>query len=123
MGVAGLSVADSNFVQSEHVGELTGTKNEGMGSDVYFAHGEQAYAQLALAVTRNGNRCAQHNLTLCLGEGQMKEMLKRIVWSLREEVMVMSPYVECLSPQHMIIMNIIIWNYRGALKPSFQIHV
>ena len=45
-------------MQSEHVGELTGTKNEGMGSDVYFAHGEQAYAQPACATTGNGSGCA-----------------------------------------------------------------
>ena len=38
--------------------------------------------------------------------------------------MVLPSCVECLFPhQIIIIMNIIIWNCRGALKPSFQTHV
>ena len=38
--------------------------------------------------------------------------------------MVLPPCVKCLFPyQIIIIMNIIIWNCRGALKPSFQTHV
>jgi len=65
----------------------------------------------------------QHNLTMCLGEGQMKEMLKQIGWNLREEAKSLPPFDECLTPQHLFLMNIIIWNCRGALKPSFQSHV
>ena len=61
LGVAGPGVADSNFMQSEHVGEVTRTENEGMGSDAFFAHGEQAYAQLACAVIGNGSGCASTN--------------------------------------------------------------
>nr|POF09980.1 hypothetical protein CFP56_39929 [Quercus suber] len=57
LGVAGPGFADSNFVQSEHVGELTRTKNEGLGSEVCFTHGEQAYAQLARVVNGNGSGC------------------------------------------------------------------
>ena len=33
------------------------------------------------------------------------------------------PCDECPTSQHIFIMNIIIWNCRGALKPSFQTHV
>ena len=32
-------------------------------------------------------------------------------------------YDECPTPYHSLVMNIIIWNCRGALKPSFQKHV
>ena len=27
---------------------------------------------------------------------------------------------ECPTPNHILLMNIIIWNCKGALKPSFQ---
>lgn len=35
----------------------------------------------------------------------------------------MSPFDECPTPNHNFLMNIIIWNCRGALKPFFQSHV
>lgn len=35
----------------------------------------------------------------------------------------LAPFDECLTSQYVFIMNIVIWNYRGALKPSFQTHV
>lgn len=50
-------------------------------------------------------------------------MLKRIGWNLREEVKSLPPFDECPIPQHWFLMNIIIWNCRGVLKPSFQSHV
>ena len=33
------------------------------------------------------------------------------------------PLDECPTLEHSLIMNIIVWNCRGALKPSFQRHV
>ena len=33
------------------------------------------------------------------------------------------PYDECPTPIHTTVMNIIVWNCRGTLKPSFQNHV
>ena len=33
------------------------------------------------------------------------------------------PVDECPTPYHSLIMKIIIWNCKGALKPSFQKHV
>ncbi|KAL4652518.1 hypothetical protein ACB092_01G239100 [Castanea dentata] len=65
----------------------------------------------------------QHNLTMCLVEGQMKEMLKRIRWNLREEAKSLPPFDEFPTLQHLFLTNVMIWNYRGTLKPSFQIHV
>ena len=44
-------------------------------------------------------------------------------WSLRVEVMLMSSNKECSNPDYSGIMNVIIWNCRGALKPNFQNHV
>ena len=35
----------------------------------------------------------------------------------------LSPYDECLTLYHSLVMNIIIWNCTSALKPSFQKHV
>lgn len=65
----------------------------------------------------------QHNLMMCLGEGQTKEMLKQIGGNLREEAKSLPPFDECPTPQHLSLMNIIIWNCKGALKPLFQSHV
>ena len=35
----------------------------------------------------------------------------------------LSPFDDCPTPKHIFLMNIIMWNCRGALKPSFQKHV
>ena len=40
-----------------------------------------------------------------------------------EEALYLPPFDECPSPNHCLVMNIIAWNCRGALKPSFQNHV
>ena len=47
----------------------------------------------------------------------------QIGWSLRVEAMLMSSNKECSNPDYSGIMNVIIWNCRGALKPNFQNHV
>lgn len=47
----------------------------------------------------------------------------RLGWSLREGKRVLLQIDVCLTPPHNLIMNIIIWNSRGALKPNFQSHV
>lgn len=52
----------------------------------------------------------------------MKEMLKRNGWNLREEAKYLPPFDECSTPNQVLVMNIIAWNCRGALKPSFQNH-
>lgn len=44
-------------------------------------------------------------------------------WNLREEVKSLPPFDECPTPNHGLVMNIIIWNSKGALKPNFQNHV
>ena len=50
-------------------------------------------------------------------------MMRKIGWNLREEAKSLPPVDECPTLYHSLIMNITIWNYRGALKPSFQKHV
>ena len=40
-----------------------------------------------------------------------------------EEVTCLPPFDECPTPNHCLIMNIIAWNCRGELKPSFQNHM
>ena len=35
----------------------------------------------------------------------------------------MPPFDECLISKFFILMNVIIWNCKGALKPTFQGHV
>ena len=49
----------------------------------------------------------------------MKEATKRIAWFLREE----PPVDKCSLSIIFCLMSIIIWNCRGALKPSFQSRV
>ena len=60
-----------------------------------------------------------YQVFLLYGMGQLKEVTKRIAWFLREE----SPVDECSLPVFICLMYIIIWNCKGALKPSFQNHV
>ena len=62
----------------------------------------------------------QHNITMILGEGQTKLMLKRIGWNLKEKAKLMPPFDEYPTLNHILLMNIIVWNCKGALKPSFQ---
>ena len=40
-----------------------------------------------------------------------------------EEALYLPPFDECPSPNHCLVMNIIAWNCKGALKPSFHNHV
>ena len=47
-------------------------------------------------------------------------MLVRMGWFLRLVVKLMPLVNECLNPSHQLIMNIIVWNNRGVLKPNFQ---
>ena len=44
-------------------------------------------------------------------------------WRLRKVVKFLAVLVECLAPPYHPIMNILIYNCRGALKPNFQSHV
>lgn len=60
---------------------------------------------------------------MILGEGQMKEMLRWIEWNLKEETKLLPPFDECPTSNHIFLMNIIVWNCKGALKPSFQSHI
>lgn len=61
-----------------------------------------------------------HNMAWFPRKGQTREVLMRTGWNLREEAKLMSPIDECPTPNHCFLMNVIIWNCRGALKPSFQ---
>lgn len=65
----------------------------------------------------------QHILTLIPGKGQTTKMMRKIGWNLREEAKSLPPFDECPTPYLSLIMNIITWNCKGALKPSFQKHV
>ena len=56
-------------------------------------------------------------------EGQTREMVDRTEWNLREEAESLPPFDDCSTIDHLIIMNIIVWNCRDALKPAFQRHV
>lgn len=58
-----------------------------------------------------------------LGIGVSGEMMRQIGWNLREEAMSLPPVDDCPTSNHSIMMNIIIWNCREALKPSFLLNV
>ena len=65
----------------------------------------------------------EHCVTLMPGRGQTMEMVRMTRWNLMEEARLLAPFDKCPSPNHCLVMNIIAWNCRGALKPSFQNHV
>jgi len=65
----------------------------------------------------------EHCLTLSPMRGQETKMLEKIRWNLRKGVEVKPPLDECPTPDHHLIMNIIIWNSKGVLKPNFQTHI
>lgn len=62
-------------------------------------------------------------LILCPRKGWIKEVLVKMVWFLRSKAELMPPFDECPTPSHQLIMNIIVWNSRGMLKPNFQQYV
>lgn len=108
---------DANTMQSEPHGESFIMKNVGWAANlmgnkhttklkqvfqptvVFSLHGLSLELEMGVL---------QHNLTICLGEGQIKEMLKRIGWNLREKAKSPPPFDECPTPQHLFLMNIII---------------
>ncbi|XP_030941775.1 uncharacterized protein LOC115966748 [Quercus lobata] len=51
------------------------------------------------------------------------ESVKKTGWNLMEEVRRLPLFDECPTPCHWVVMNIIAWNCRGALKPEFRNHV
>ncbi|XP_023872646.1 uncharacterized protein LOC111985234 [Quercus suber] len=55
--------------------------------------------------------------------GKTKEMLVMMGWNWRREVELLLSIDVFRSFYHMLSMNIIVWNCRGALKPNFQSHV
>lgn len=65
----------------------------------------------------------EHFLTLNPGRGQEMKMLERIKWNLRKEAEMRPSFDECPTPYHQLVMNIIIWNSRGVLRPNFQTHI
>ncbi|XP_030940590.1 uncharacterized protein LOC115965492 [Quercus lobata] len=65
----------------------------------------------------------QHNVILIPRRGLSKELIRRTGWNLREEERLFLYSEECPPYHQSVIMNIIIWNCRGALKSSFQSHV
>lgn len=65
----------------------------------------------------------KHCVTLMLGRGQMTEMVWMTGWNLMEEARLLPLCDEFLPSDNCLVMNIIAWNCKGALKPSFQNHV
>ena len=65
----------------------------------------------------------ESHLVLIPGKGQMTKLMKWTGWYPRKEIKLNPPFDKCLSTVHHLIMKIIIWNNRGALKPNFQSHI
>lgn len=57
-------------------------------------------------------------LKLMPGKGQSLGLIRKIGWTLREEARAQQPFDNCSSPHHQLIMNIVVWNCRGVLKPN-----
>jgi len=62
-------------------------------------------------------------ITLCPRKGRPKERMALLGWSLKWEEEILSHLIECLFLPDFLVMNIIVWNCRGALKPNFQRYV
>ena len=92
-------------------------KDVGQATNFHVHYGEQAHHETKSSFPTNngvqsscgsagdGDGVLQHNLTMLLGEGQSKEMLKQIRWNLREEVKSLPLFDECSNPDHVFIMN------------------
>ena len=65
----------------------------------------------------------EHCIAMMPRIGQTMELVKKTKWNLMEETRLLPPFDECLTPNHWLVMNIIAWNCRGALKLEFQNHV
>ncbi|XP_050262566.1 uncharacterized protein LOC126707024 [Quercus robur] len=67
----------------------------------------------------------QPKFTTVKGKWQIivAESSEKKEWNLKREVELMPSYDECYTPTHPIIMNILVWNSRGVLKPNFQEYV
>ena len=61
----------------------------------------------------------EHCLTLMPRKRQMEKMLRWIGWNLKEDAKAQPQMNECPTSYHHLIMNIIVWNSRGVLKPNF----
>ena len=44
-------------------------------------------------------------------------------WSLKRDAESLAPLIDCSILSNFLVMNVIVWNCRGALKPNFQRHV
>ena len=53
----------------------------------------------------------------------LQEMLKRIGFNLKGQAEMLSAFDACPTSDYIFLMNIIVWNCRVVLKPSFQKHV
>uniref|UniRef100_A0A2N9IFC0 CCHC-type domain-containing protein n=1 Tax=Fagus sylvatica TaxID=28930 RepID=A0A2N9IFC0_FAGSY len=62
----------------------------------------------------------EHTVTMMKGDGATKRFLKEMGWSLMEQMRSLPQIDECPTPNLSLIMNIILWNCRGALNPNFR---
>ena len=59
------------------------------------------------------------NPTFTPERGMSMTMLRKTEWNLRKEAELLPLHNKYPTPNHQFLMNIIIWNSRGALKPNF----
>ena len=62
----------------------------------------------------------EHVVPLIQGTKPSLMLMKETGWSLLEQMRCLPQIDECPTPSHYLIMNIILWNCRGALNPHFQ---
>ncbi|XP_030942199.1 uncharacterized protein LOC115967261 [Quercus lobata] len=62
----------------------------------------------------------EHVLVLRQGEGFKKTLLKEMGWTMMDQMRTLPPIDECPDPNLHLSMNIILWNYKGALNPNFH---
>ena len=64
----------------------------------------------------------EHCVTLMPSNDQMVEVVRMTGWNLTKEARLLPSYDECPIPNHRLVMNVIAWNCRGALKASITKH-
>lgn len=74
-------------------------------------------------VATSGSTFADAERNEPVGSFAKRRMVVQLGWSLREGERVLPQIYVCPTPPYSLIMNIVIWNSKGALKPNFQSHV
>ena len=136
----GIGIHTSNFISSDVVRseshrDSVRAKNVGGKTNFHLPHREQPHNQnntslsghvgfrsLCL-VTENGDGSPIAQSDTVSWRRANKGNAEATGWNLRKVAKSLPLVDECPTPEHIFLINIIVWNYRGVLKPTFKSHV